>query len=130
MTMAELKTREKATFSLPSKSFIFKYSTQQYCLYCIVFFSSNFLATINWRPSKQSSLTLSYQGPAKILSPFLPTAPLQFVPKIQFIQATIDGLTNNKTKNALHKEPVILNHFGGDPISHSLSNSPFVNVLE
>ena len=36
--------------------------------------------------------------PAKILSPFLTTAPLQYVPKILFTQATTD-----KTKNALHK---------------------------
>ena len=47
--------------------------------------------------------------PAKILSPFLSTAPLQCVPKILFTQATIDCLTNNKTKDALHNEAVILN---------------------
>ena len=47
--------------------------------------------------------------PAKILSPFLPTAPLQYVPKMLFTQATIDCLTTNKTKNALHNEAVILN---------------------
>ena len=46
--------------------------------------------------------------PAKILSPFLCTKPLQYVLKILFTQATIDCLTNNKTKNALHKETVIL----------------------
>ena len=48
--------------------------------------------------------------PVKILSPFLPTAPLPYVPKIRFTQATIDCLTINKTKNALHKETVILNY--------------------
>ena len=61
-------------------------------------------------------------GPAKTLSPFLSTAPLQYVPKIQFTQATIDYLINNKTKNALHKETVILNYTYGGLISHSLSN--------
>ena len=60
--------------------------------------------------------------PAKFLSPFLFTAPLQYVPKIQFTQATIDCLINNKTMNALHNEAVILNYIGGDPISHGLSN--------
>ena len=60
--------------------------------------------------------------PAKILSPFLSTAPLQYVLKILFTQATIDSLTTNKTKNALHKEAVISNYIGGDPISHGLSN--------
>ena len=64
----------------------------------------------------------SWQDPAKILSPFLHTAPLQYAPKIRFTQATIDCLTTNKTKNALHKETIILNHIGGDPISYSLSN--------
>ena len=60
--------------------------------------------------------------PAKIVSPFLPTAPLQYVPKILFTQATIDCLANNKTKNALHNEAVILYYIGGDPISHSQRN--------
>ena len=60
--------------------------------------------------------------PAKILSPFLLTAPLQYVLKIPFTQATIDCLTTNKTKNPLHKEAVILNYIGSDPISYSLSN--------
>ena len=36
-----------------------------------------------------------------------------------FTQATIDW---NETKNALHKETVILNYIGGDPIGHDLSN--------
>ena len=45
--------------------------------------------------------------PAKIVSPFLPTAPLQWVLKIRFTQATIDCLTTNKTTNALCKETVI-----------------------
>ena len=57
----------------------------------------------------------------KIVSPFLSTAPLQYVPKILFTQATIERLTTNKTKNALNKETVILNYIGGDPISHSRS---------
>ena len=48
--------------------------------------------------------------PAKIVSPFLCTAPLLYVPKIQFTQATIDCLTTNKTKNVLHNETVILNY--------------------
>ena len=60
--------------------------------------------------------------PAKILSPFLSTTPLQYVLKILFTQATVDGLINNKTKNALHDETVILNHIGGYPNSHDLSN--------
>ena len=46
-----------------------------------------------------------------------------------FTQNTIDCLTNNKTKNALHNEAVILNNIGDDPISHGLSNQPFINVL-
>ena len=48
--------------------------------------------------------------PAKILSPFLSTVPLQYVPKMLFTQATIDCLTINKTKNALHCETVILDY--------------------
>ena len=68
--------------------------------------------------------------PAKIVSPFLPTAPLQYAPRIRFTRATIDWLTTNKTKNVLHKEMVILNHIGGNPISYRLSNQPFVNVLQ
>ena len=50
------------------------------------------------------------KAPAKFLAPFLPTAPLQYVPKMLFIQATIDCLSTNKTKNALHNETVILNY--------------------
>ena len=69
------------------------------------------------------------QCTANILSPFLSTAPLQHVPKIQFTPATIDCHTTDKTKNALHKETVILNYIGGEPISHGLSNEPFVKVL-
>ena len=65
---------------------------------------------------------ITIQLPAKILSPFLPTALLQYVPKIRFTQATIDCLTTNKTMNALHNETVILNYIGGDPISHGLRN--------
>ena len=49
-------------------------------------------------------------APAKILLSFLPEAPLQYIPKILFTQATIDGLANNKTMNALHNETVILNY--------------------
>ena len=60
--------------------------------------------------------------PAKILSFILSTAPLQYVPKIQFTPATIDRLTNDKTKNALHKETVILNYIAYDPISNDLRN--------
>ena len=60
--------------------------------------------------------------PAEMFSPFLSTAPLQYVPKMLFTQATIDCLINKKTKNALHKETVILNYIGDDPISHSLIN--------
>ena len=60
--------------------------------------------------------------PGKILLSFSCTAPLQYVPKIQFTQATTDRLTNNKTKNALHNETVILNYICCDPISHGLSN--------
>ena len=47
---------------------------------------------------------------AKILSPFLCTAHLLYIPKIQFTQATIDCLNNNKTKNVLLSETVILNY--------------------
>ena len=35
--------------------------------------------------------------PAKTLSPFLSTEPLQYFPKILFTQATTDCLTTNKT---------------------------------
>ena len=59
--------------------------------------------------------------PAKILSPFLSTAPLKYVSKILFTPATIDRLTNDKTKNALHKETAILNYIGGDSNGHGLS---------
>ena len=53
----------------------------------------------------------------------LHTASVQYVPKILLTQATQDCLATNKTKNALHKETVILNYIsGGDPIRHSLSN--------
>ena len=65
---------------------------------------------------------VSEKLPVKMLSPFLSTAPLQYVPKIQFTQATIDCLINNKTENALHNDTVILNYIGGDPIIHGLSN--------
>ena len=57
----------------------------------------------------------THTPPAKIVLPFLCAAPLLFT------QAIIDCLTINKTENALHNEPVILNHIGGDPITHSLS---------
>ena len=60
--------------------------------------------------------------PRQILSLFLSTVPLQYVPKIQFTQATIDCLTTNKTKNVLLNETVILNYIGAVPISSSLSN--------
>ena len=62
------------------------------------------------------------EHPAKMLSPFLSTAPLQYVPKIRFTQATIDCLTTNETKNVFHKKTVILNCIDVDPISNSLSN--------
>ena len=65
----------------------------------------------------------------KILSPFLSTAPLRYAPKIQFTQAIFDCLTTNKTKNVHNDKTVILNHVGGDSISHSLRKEPFVNVL-
>ena len=39
-----------------------------------------------------------------------------------FTRTTIDCLTTNETKNALHNKVVILNYIGGDPISHGLSN--------
>ena len=48
--------------------------------------------------------------PVRISSPFLSTAPLQYVPKILFTQATIDCIINNKSKNALHNKAVILNN--------------------
>ena len=59
--------------------------------------------------------------PAKILSPFLCTASLEYVSKILFTLATIGCLTN-KTKIVLHRETVILYYISGDLISHSLSN--------
>ena len=49
------------------------------------------------------------QFPAKILLPISCTAPLQYVPRILFTLAATDRLTNNKTKNALRNETVILN---------------------
>ena len=67
--------------------------------------------------------------PSKIVSPFLCTAPLRYVPKILLTQDTFDCLPTDKTKNAHGDKTVILNYIGGDPISHSLSNEPFVNVL-
>ena len=60
--------------------------------------------------------------PAKMLSPFLATAPLQYVPEIQSTQAIIDCLKTNKTKNGFNSEAIILNYIDGDPISDSLSN--------
>ena len=60
--------------------------------------------------------------PPKFYRPFLCTAPLQYIPKILFTQATIDCVINNKTKNALHNEAVILNYISGEPMSHGLSN--------
>ena len=65
--------------------------------------------------------TYALNWPAKILSPFLCTAPLQYVPKIIFTPATIDCLATNKTNNALHKEMVILNYIDVEPIIQSLS---------
>ena len=67
-------------------------------------------------------LFIDWWPPAKILSPLLPPAPLQYVPKMQFTQATVDCLTTNKTKNALHNETIILSYIGGDPFSHGLRN--------
>ena len=59
--------------------------------------------------------------PAKILLPFLCTAPLQYVPKMLFTRPTIDYLVSNKTKNPFHNEAVILNYIGGDPISRTVA---------
>ena len=56
-----------------------------------------------------SWLFLLFELPAKNISPFLCTAPLQYVPKIRFTQDTIDCLTTNRTKNARRNEMVILN---------------------
>ena len=53
---------------------------------------------------------MQYVRPAKILSPFLCTARLQYVPKMLFTQATIDCLSTNKVKNALHNETIILTY--------------------
>ena len=71
----------------------------------------SFLAS--WRlniPSyeKNQLVAIKPLTPAKNVSPFLSTAPLQYAPKILLTQATIDCLINNKTKNALHNEAVIL----------------------
>ena len=60
--------------------------------------------------SKKIGHTRPPSHPAKILSPFLSTAPLQYAPKILFTRATIYCLINNKTKKALHNEVVILNY--------------------
>ena len=57
-----------------------------------------------------------------MLTPFLCPAPLQYIPKMLFTQATIDCLINTKAKNALRNETVILNYIGGDAISDGLSN--------
>ena len=54
--------------------------------------------------------------PAKILSAFLPIAPLQYVTKILVTQATIDGFTTDKTKNVLFNETVNLNYIDGEPV--------------
>ena len=78
------------------------------------------IIVLNWNALNRKTMRLGYLKdilPAKILSPFLPTTPLQYIPKIRFIQATIDCPATNKTKNALHKEMVILNHIGGEQIS-------------
>ena len=56
----------------------------------------NLVSLDGWKTLSEKLLA---ERPAKILSPFLPTAPLHYVPKIQFTQATIDCLFNNKTKN-------------------------------
>ena len=77
------------------------------------------MKTLKTRPN---FLQNSVNYPAKFYRLFLSTAPLQYVPKMLLTQATIDCLTNNETRNALHNETVILNYIGGDPISHSLSN--------
>ena len=61
---------------------------------------------------------VSEKLPVKMLSPFLSTAPLQYVPKIQFTQATIDCLINSNSKNAFHNKVVILSYISGDSISH------------
>ena len=58
--------------------------------------------------------------PAKIVSPFLCTAPSQYIPKILLTQATINCLTNNKTKNPLHVKTIISTYIDGEPSSHSL----------
>ena len=49
-------------------------------------------------------------NPAQKIVALLSTIPLQYVPKTLFTQATIDCLTVNKTKNALHNKAVILNY--------------------
>ena len=84
------------------------------------------LAIYSWK--KNTLLILRYPMvnyltlPAKILSPFLLTAPLHYAPKIQFTPDTSDCLTTNKTKNVLLNETVILGYIDGDPISHGLHN--------
>ena len=65
---------------------------------------------------------IEQQNPPKLFLPISCTAPLQYVPVILFTPAPIDCLTNNKTKNTLHKETVILSYTDGDPISLSQSN--------
>ena len=75
----------------------------------------------NIRPSRVQCL------PANIVSPFLPAAPLQYVPRIRFTQATIDCLATDKTTNALHNETVILNCIGAVSYTHlTLPTTPYV----
>ena len=53
-------------------------------------------------------------GPQQVYSTYLL--------KIVFTQASSNCLINNKTKNYLHSETIILNNICGDLISHGLSN--------
>ena len=64
----------------------------------------------------------SFNYTPEFYSPFCPQHLYSTFPKILFTQAAIDCLINNKTKNALHSEAIILNYIGGDPNSHGLSN--------
>ena len=66
--------------------------------------------------------------PLRFYRPFRAQHLYSTFPKYDLLRATIDCVTVNKTKNALRNETVILNYIDGEPISHSLSNLPFVNV--
>ena len=60
--------------------------------------------------------------PPKFNCPFCAQYLYSTFQKYDLLRLQIDGLTNNKTKNAFHKETVILNHIRGDPMRYNLRN--------